>query len=438
MSTLRYAHGMSRVITVCLWLLLSFAVHARPPDSPPVPELPPLGGATFKRPVVIGWGEDGQPSAPAGFRVERFAEGFQSGRWLYVLPNGDVLVAQARTEGMGGFPPDVLEILRKQNAFGPSANNIILLRQTSDGLQRHVFVDGLNQPFGMLLLGNFFYVANTDSLVRFAYLPDAIRLSGPPQKLLDIPAGEEINPWNNHWTRNVVASPGGESLYLSVGSATDVNANDKEQPGRAAIWELKPDGSGKRMFATGLRNPTGLAFHPVTGELWTTVNERDGIGADVPPDYLTRVVDGAFYGWPYVYFGTYPDPTWTAKDPAAVKAAAETARVPDLALGAHSVPLGLLFYEGRSFPSRFRQGVFVARRAGVGRPSFIGPDVVFIPFENGLPTGDIEPFLTGFVADDAKGIVRGRAVGLAALPDGSLLVADDAADIIWRVSYGSP
>ncbi len=427
-----------KTIVLVLLTMLPAAAFATPPDSPPVPELPPLGGATYKRPVVVGWAEDEQPGAPPGFSVERFAEGFDSGRWLYVLPNGDVLVAQARTESMGGFPPDVIEALTAQNAFGPSADSIVLLRQTSDGLQRHNFIDGLNQPLGMLLLGNFFYVANTDSLVRFAYLPDAVRLSGPPQKILDLPAGEAANPWNNHWTRNVIAAPDGARLYLTVGSATDVNANGNEQPERAAIWTLRPDGTGKRLYATGLRNPVGLAFDPATGDLWTTVNERDGIGADTPPDYLTRVVDGAFYGWPYVYFGTYPDPTWANKDPAAVADAAGRARVPDLALGGHSVPLGLLFYKGRSFPSRYRQGAFVARRAGVGRASFIGPDVIFLPFADGSPTGEIEPFLTGFVADDAKGTVRGRVVGLAELPDGSLLVADDTANIIWRVKYATP
>lgn len=429
---------MQRLLIFMLALVAAGAVDARPPGSPPVPELPPLGGATYKRPVVVGWAAGEQPSAPPGFSVERFADGFDSGRWLYVLPNGDVLVAQARTESMGGFPPDVIETLTQQNAFGPSADSIILLRQTSDGIQRHRFIDGLNQPFGMLLLGDFLYVANTDSLVRFAYLPDAVRLNGPPQKILDLPAGHQANPWNNHWTRNVIATPDGAQLYVTVGSATDVNAAGNEQPERAAIWTLRPDGSGKRLYATGLRNPVGLAIDPATGDLWATVNERDSIGADTPPDYLTRVVDGAFYGWPYVYFGTYPDPTWSRKDPDAVAAAAEQARVPDLALGGHSVPLGLLFYQGKAFPSRYRNGAFVARRAGVGRPSFIGPDVVFLPFADGSPTGEIEPFLTGFVADDAKGTVRGRAVGLAELPDGSLLVADDAANIVWRVRYASP
>lgn len=420
-----------------LWLaaLLPTALCARAVDGPPVPELPALGGSTYKRPIVIGWSDSATPTAPPGFEVELFADGFDSGRWLYVLPNGDVLVAQARTEAMGGFPPEINAELTRQGVFGPSADNIILLRRTRNGVQRHTFLENLNQPCGMLLVDDDFYVANTDALWRFHYETGATRLEGPGEKLLDIPAGEETNPWNNHWTRNVIAAPDAGSLFLSVGSATDVNADGNEPPERAAIWKINRDGGDKQIFATGLRNPVGLAIEPETNALWTTVNERDGIGADVPPDYLTEVVPGAFYGWPYVYFGTYPDPTQSRRDPEAVAAAQEVARVPDVALGGHSVPLGLLFYDGSSFPSRYAGGAFIARRAGVGRPSFHGPDVLFLPFENGRPTGDVEIFLGGFVADDAKAEVRGRAVGLAELPDGSLLVSDDGANVIWRVSY---
>jgi glucose/arabinose dehydrogenase len=421
------------MLALCLVMLAGPAL-ARPADSPPVPELPGLVGSAFKRPQVIGWPDGTKPDAPDGFQVELFASGLDAGRWLYVLPNGDVLVAQARTESMGGLPPEVVEQLVQQGMFGPSANNIILLRQTPNGVQRSVFVDRLNQPFGMLLHDGYLYVANTDSLVRFPYRNGMDKIDSAPEKLLDIPAGEETNPWNNHWTRNLIASPDGRKIYLSVGSATDANAEGVEHPERAAIWELNPDGSGKRLFATGLRNPVGMAFDPWSQDLWATVNERDGLGADVPPDYLTRVVAGAFYGWPWVYYGTYPDPTQSIRAPEKVAAAQETARVPDLALGGHSVPLGLLFYRGDKFPARYRQGAFVARRAGVGRAQFNGPDVLFLPFENGAPTGEIEPFLTGFVADGARGTVHGRAVGLAELPDGSLLVADDGANVIWRIS----
>jgi glucose/arabinose dehydrogenase len=411
------------------------SLPARSVDGPPVPDLPPVSAAEFKRPVVVGWNETKTPAAPPGFRVERFADGLQSGRWPYVLPNGDVLVAQARTESMGGFPPELLKAFIENGWFGPSADNIVLLRRTQQGIERSIFIDGLNQPFGMLLLDEFLYVANTDSLVRFRYRDGMTRIDAPPEKLLDIPAGEQTNPWNNHWTRNLVATPDGERIMLSVGSGTDVDAEGVDPPDRAAIWELKPDGSGKRLFATGLRNPVGLDFEPFTGSLWTTVNERDGLGPDLPPDYLTEVVDGGFYGWPYVYYGRYPDPTQSEINPDKVAAAQDTARVPDLALGGHSVPLGLLFYRGGSFPAKYRRGAFVVRRAGVGSSVFHGPDVIFLPFENGRPTGSIESFLTGFVADEQRGEVHGRPVGMAMLQDGSLLITDDGANVIWRVVY---
>ena len=427
---------MIRLIIGMIFLVLATTAAGRSADGPPVPELPGPGGSTFKRPVVVGWQDGRQPTAPTGFRVERWASDLDSGRWMYVLPNGDVLVAQARTETMGGFAPEVIEALTAQGLLGPSADNIILLRPIAGAPpSRHLFADGLQQPFGMALFDGYLYVANTNSVVRYKYESGDLRASSAPEKVFDVPAGEAANPWNNHWTRNLAAAPDGSALYLTVGAGTDVNADGNEHPERAAIWELQPDKSARRIFATGLRNPVGLAFDPATGHLWTTVNERDGIGADVPPDYLTRVVDGAFYGWPYVYYGTYPDPTWSVKDPAAVAAAAERARVPDLALGGHSVPLGLLFYRGGNFPDRYRAGAFVARRAGVGRASFIGPDVLFIPFADGSPTGAVEVFLGGFVEDDSKGTVRGRAVGLAQLADGSLLVSDDGANVIWRVTY---
>ncbi|RMF95695.1 MAG: sorbosone dehydrogenase family protein [Gammaproteobacteria bacterium] len=414
-------------------VLLAFAVAAR--EGPPVPKLPPPGASTYKRPVVVGWPDGLSPKAPPGFEVTRFADGFDSGRWLYVLPNGDVLVAQARTERMDGFPPEVLEALARQGAFGPSANNILLLRRTTAGLERRLFLDGLHQPFGMLLLDGWFYVANTDSLWRYRYRRGATRLDGPGEKLLDLPAGEEANPWNNHWTRNLAASPDGRYIYITVGSATDANANGMEPPNRAAIWRMPAGGGPVEIFASGLRNPVGLAFEPATGALWATVNERDTLGEDLPPDYLTEVVAGGFYGWPWVYFGRYADPVQAFRDPAGVQRAQAIARVPDLPLGAHSVPLGLLFHPGKGFPPRYAGGAFVARRAGVGRSRFHGPDVLYLPFRNGRPTGEIEVFLSGFVADEDRAEVHGRAVGLALLPDGSLLVSDDGANLIWQVRW---
>jgi glucose/arabinose dehydrogenase len=421
-----------QIIALCCVLLTFQTVgHASPP-GPAVPELSAPGMGGFRRAVMVDWG-DMTPTAPPGFVVERFADGLDHPRWLYVLPNGDVLVAQARTETMDGFAPGVIEELTKQGLFGPSPNTIVLLRADGSDVTRHVLLDNLRQPFGMALLNGWLYVANTDSLVRYPYRLGQKRIDAPAELIATLPAGERTADWNNHWTRNVVVSPDGNKLYVSVGSATDVDADGNEPPERAAIWQMDPDGSNRRLFATGLRNPTGMDFEPATGALWATVNERDGLGNDVPPDYVTAVVDGAFYGWPYAYFGVYPDPTQLQRAPERVATAVRNARVPDLALGGHSVPLGLLFYSGAGFPEPYTDGAFVARRGGVGSTELHGYDVVFLPFADGRPTGEIQPFLTGFIADPEEGTVRGRPVGLARLADGSLLVSDDAAHVIWRV-----
>jgi glucose/arabinose dehydrogenase len=423
-----------RLTLFALLLITSIGVAA-PRDGPPVPKLAPVSFSTFRPPTIIGWPQDKAPVAPPGFIVHRYAEDMDSPRWLLVLPNDDVLVSQSRTESLAGMPEEVIAALTRTNFLGPSANNIVLLQATPEGISRSTLIEQLNLPHGMLLLGEYLYVANTDALIRFPFQPGQTRIEKPAKKILAIPAGEQTNYWNNHWTRNVVASADGEKLYLTVGAGTNANENGVEHPERAAIWELNPDGTGKRMFATGLRNPVGIDWEPVSGELWTTVNERDSLGEDVPPDFLTRVVDGAFYGWPYVYYGTYPDPFHAQSRPDEVAAAQKTARVPDLALGGHSVPLGLRFYRGGSFPEKYRHGAFIARRGGVGRAEFLGYDVVFIPFENGAPTGVIEPFLSGFIADGALGTVHGRPVGVAEMVDGSLLISDDAGNTVWRVSY---
>ncbi len=416
-------------------LLVPLAASTAPTESPPVPELAPVGSGSFRPPKIVGWSGGRAPTAPAGFVVRRYAGGLDSPRWLLALPNGDVLVSQSRSERMAGMSDEVIAALTRTNFLGPSANNIILLRETDDGVTRSTLIEGLNMPHGMLLLGGYLYVANTDALLRFRFRPGQTRIDTPAEKILSIPAGGQTNYWNNHWTRNIIASADGKKLYLTVGAGTNANENGMEHPERAAIWELKPDGTGKRLYATGLRNPVGIDWEPVSGDLWTTVNERDGLGEDVPPDFLTRVVDGAFYGWPYVYYGTYPDPFHAQANPGKVTAAQKRARVPDLALGGHSVPLGLRFYRGRSFPEKYRHGAFVARRGGVGRAEFLGYDVVFIPFEAGAPTGVIEPFLSGFIADRTLGTVHGRPVGVTELADGSLLITDDAGNTVWRVSY---
>ncbi|MFW2405628.1 MAG: PQQ-dependent sugar dehydrogenase [Gammaproteobacteria bacterium] len=401
-------------------------------DSPPVPDLPPVSPSAFRLPKLIGWAPGETPVAPPGFIVERFAGELDRPRWLLPLPNGDVLVSQSRTERLRDMTDEINESLTQMGLLGESPNNIVLLRE--DG-GRVVLLESLNLPHGMEVLDDHLYVATTDALLRYPFRPGQTTIDTPPEKIIDIPAGEQLNPWNNHWTRNVIASPDGKTFYLTVGSGTNANESGQEHPERAAIWELQPDGSGKRLFATGLRNPVGIDFEPTTGELWTTVNERDNLGDDLPPDFMTRVLDGAFYGWPYVYFGTYPDPFHKTSNAAKVRDAQERARVPDLALGGHSVPLGLRFYRGEQFPETYRSGAFVARRGGVGRAEFLGYDVVFVPFEDGSPTGVIEPFLSGFIADGDASTVRGRPVCVVELPDGSLLVSDDAGGVIWRVRY---
>jgi glucose/arabinose dehydrogenase len=414
-----------------LGCLAAAAAAARPADSPPVPEIPPPSAAVFRMPRLVPRPPGFRPTAPAGFRVELHTSEVEAPRAMLVLPDGDVLVAEARTERMGGMPPAVIEALTKQGVFGPSPDRILRLRQTATGVSVTTALTGLKQPYGMLLLGDWLYVANTDALLRFPFQRDTGVIEAAPQAVLALPAGEP----NNHWTRNLLATPGGDRILITVGAATDANEAGTDPPDRAAIWETRPDGSGRRLLATGLRNPVGLAFDPATGSLWTTVNERDGLGEDTPPDYLARVVDGGFYGWPWVYFGTYPDPAQARRDPQGVARAQQTARVPDLALGGHSVPLGLHFLTGQAFPGRYREGAFIARRGGGSRTRYLGFDVVFVPFAAGSPTGAIEPFLTGFVADDARAGIYGRPVDVAELPDGSLLVSDDAGQAIWRVSW---
>ena len=383
---------------------------------------------------VIGWPAGRMPAAPAGFQVSLFADGLANPRWLYVLPNGDVLVAESMTASIPNVSPDVEKGLRSSRTIGQSANRITLLRDADgNGMPevRNTFISGLNQPFGMALLSGTLYVANTDALLRFPYKEGTTRIEATGQRLLDLPAGG----YNNHWTRNVVARPDGSKLYVSVGSATNVDEEgiDVKDERRAAIIEINPDGSGMRIFASGLRNPNGMDWEPMTGALWTAVNERDELGDDLVPDYITSVRDGGFYGWPYSYFGQHEDPRQSGKRPDLVAKAI----VPDYPLGAHTASLGLLFYRGTAFPQAYRGGAFVAQRGSWNRSSLAGYRVVFVPFSGGRPSGPLQEFLTGFIANPEAATVYGRPVGLAMLRDGSLLVADDAGGKIWRVSASS-
>lgn len=411
--------------------LIAAGALARPADSPPVPELPSPGVSAFRLPTIVPRPTGSLPVAPDGFVVEPWAGPLDAPRKLLVLPNGDVLVAQARTERMGGMADEVVAMLAERGILGPSPNQITLVRETPQGTVALPLLEGLNQPFGLLLHEGWLYVANTDSLVRVRYTPGHDQVQGTPEKILALPAQAP----NNHWTRNLALAADGRSLLVTIGAATNANEDGSEPPDRAAIWLVNPESGTHELLATGLRNPVGLDFDPASGVLWTTVNERDGLGEEVPPDYLTAVVPGADYGWPWVYFGSYPDPVLNARDPRRVAAAAASARVPDLALDAHSVPLGLRFYRGDVFPPRYRGGAFVARRGSVGRSELRGYDVLYIPFADGRPSGPPEPFLTGFIADPAAGTVYGRPVYVAETTDGALLLSDDAAGMIWRVRY---
>jgi glucose/arabinose dehydrogenase len=385
-----------------------------------------------KRSKVIDWPAGRTPVVPAGFAISEYAGNFNSPRWLYVLPNGDVLVAESNT-----VPTDVkkrvaaaLDLDPSRSLKSTSANRITLLRDTNqDGKPevRETFLADLNQPLGMLVLGRYFYVANTDGVLRYAYEPGQTRISGSGQKILSLPAGG----YNNHWTRNLLASADGSKIYVSVGSGSNVAehgmANEKR---RANILEINPDGSGERVYAAGLRNPVGMAWAPGTTTLWTAVNERDELGDELVPDYLTSVKPGAFYGWPYAYFGPHEDPRRKGEAPELVKQTV----VPDVALGPHTASLGLAFYTQQRFPTKYHNGAFIGQHGSWNRSSFSGYKVVFVPFQNGRPVGPMQDFATGFVASEAGQEVYGRPVGVAVLPDGALLIADDAGNKVWRVS----
>jgi glucose/arabinose dehydrogenase len=377
-----------------------------------------------------GWQDDERPTPAEGLVVQRFAGGLDHPRWLLVLPNGDVLVAESNAprrpedrRGLRGFV--MSRVMKRAGAGVPSADRITLLRDADgDGVAetRSAFVEGLTSPFGMALIGSDLYVANTDALVRFSYQSDATSVSGAGSRVVDLPAG----PLNHHWTKNVIASPDGSRLYVTVGSNSNVAENGLEaEEGRAAIWEVRLDGS-KRPYATGLRNPNGMAF-TADGTLWTVVNERDEIGSDLVPDYLTSVRDGGFYGWPYSYYGDHVDARVPPR-PDLVK----TALVPDYALGAHTASLGLVNAAGNALGPRFAEGMFVGQHGSWNRKPLSGYEVIFVPFRDGRPAGMPVDVLTGFL--DADGNARGRPVGVALDRTGALLVADDVGNAVWRVS----
>lgn len=394
--------------------------------------LPAPGKSSTKFSKVIGWPEGKTPTAPSGFTVTRFADSLEHPRWIYVADNGDIFVAESNTV-LKGIKKLGAKISPKAKAskMGESADRITLFRDANkDGKYetRHVFAENLNQPLGMLILGDRFYVANTDGVVSFPYKAGATQLTEDGDLLVALPAGG----YNNHWTRNIVTNQNKDKLYISVGSGSNVAEHGMEnEQRRAAILEVNINGSGERIYASGLRNPVGMDWAPGTSTLWTAVNERDELGDELVPDYITSVKDGGFYGWPYSYFGQHADPRM--KDDPHPELVSK-AIVPDVPLGSHTASLGLAFYKGDRFPSKYRNGAFIGQHGSWNRSEFSGYKVVFVPFANGKPTGPMEDFLTGFIADGAKGEVYGRPVGVAMLADGSMLVADDVSNVIWRVA----
>ncbi|MEO8155488.1 MAG: sorbosone dehydrogenase family protein [Rhizobacter sp.] len=382
---------------------------------------------------AVGWPQGAKPQAAAGTQVAAFAQSLDHPRWLYVLPNGDVLVAETNAppkpddgQGIKGWVMGL--VMKKAGAGTPSANRITLLRDThGNGVadMRTVLLGDLHSPFGMALVGDQLYVANSDSVMRFPYRTGDTHITASGTKLVDLPAGTI----NHHWTKNLIASADGSKLYVTVGSNSNVGERGIEaENGRAAIWEVDTKTGSHRIFAFGLRNPNGMAWEPRTHSLWTVVNERDEIGSDLVPDYMTSVKDGGFYGWPYSYYGQHVDVRVTPQQPELVARAIP----PDYALGPHTASLGLASSEGTTLPNKFASGMFVGQHGSWNRKPHSGYKVIYVPFDGGKPSGMPVDVLSGFLSDEGK--AYGRPVGVALDKQGALLVADDVGNVVWRVS----
>ena len=390
---------------------------------------------TLKIARATGWPQGEKPKPANGLAVNAFATGLDHPRWLYVLPNGDVLVAETNTPkqaGVGGITGLIIAwAMNRAGAGVPSPNRIVLLRDADgDGVAetKSIFLEGLNSPFGMALVGDKFYVADTDALLRFDYQDGVTEIKAAGTKIADLPAG----PVNYHWAKSLIASKDGSRLYVGVGSNSNAGENGLEwEKDRAQILEIDAATGEGRSFATGLRNPVGMAFAPQTGVLWVVVNERDELGSDLVPDYLTSVKEGAFYGWPFSYWGQHIDPRVEPQNPELVAKAIP----PDYAVGNHVAPLGLAFAQGDLLPDQFRNGAFIGEHGSWNRDPFSGYKVVFVPFSDGQPSGQPVDVLTGFLND--RGEAQGRPVGVAMDRSGALLVADDVGNAVWRVTSAS-
>ncbi len=432
----RVAIGLMAVLLTACGEMATLPVAA---GTGPQPSLPaPAKGLipTVNIAPAIGWERGSTPQPAPGTRVAAFASGLDHPRWLHVLPNGDVLVAETNAPSrpdagfsLRGWMMGL--VMKRAGAATPSANRITLLRDTDgDGVAdlRSVLLEGLYSPFGMALVGDGLYVANSDAVLRFPYTAGDTRISAPSVKVVALPAGAI----NHHWTKNLIASPDGARLYVTVGSNSNVAERGLEaEEGRAAIWELDTATGAHRIFASGLRNPNGMAWEASSSVLWTVVNERDEIGSDLVPDYLSSVRDGGFYGWPYSYYGQHVDERVRPQKPELVAKAI----VPDYALGPHTASLGLASSLGTSLPAPFANGMFIGQHGSWNRRPHSGYKVVFVPFASGRPSGAAPvDVLTGFLSESGK--ARGRPVGVALDKGGALLVADDVGNVVWRVSAG--
>ncbi len=439
----------SNVLTLVVSLVLvvvviaGFSMFGGPASLPPSsgygpnPELPEPNQRLIpvvNPPNAIGWADGEKPVAAEGMEVTAFASGLDHPRWLYVLPNGDVLVAESnapadRPDDAKGIKGWFFKFFKKKSGGGvPSADRITLLRDADgDGVAetKSVFIDGLTSPFGMVLVGDTFYVANTDAVVSFPYSEGETEITAEPTKITDLPAGTI----NHHWTKGLVASADGTKLYVSVGSNSNVAENGFEaETERAAIWEVDLATGSHRIFASGLRNPVGMAWDAESGALWVSVNERDELGNDLVPDYMTSVQDGGFYGWPFSYYGDHVDARVSPPNPELVA----SALVPDYALGSHTASLGLTSADGNTLPLQFENGMFIGQHGSWNRQQPNGYQVIFVPFTGGMPSGDPLLVLNGFLKEN--GDAMGRPVGVAIDALGALLVADDVGNVIWRVA----
>ncbi len=397
------------------------------PDLPPINEylLPPMHLAK-----LVGWAPGQTPTVAPGLKISALAMGLKNPRSLYVLPNGDVLVV----ETSGPRPPPirrpkelVMNWMEKQTHSSAEGHDILLIRMNAAGVPvlKSLFIDHLTSPFGVALVGNDLYVADTDAILRFPYVTGETRITTLGVKLCDLPGG----PIDHHWTKSLAASPDGTKLYAGVGSNSNITENGMPaELGRAAVWEIDRATGAHRLYATGMRNPSGLSFEPQTHVLWAVVNERDELGPDLVPDYLTSVRDGGFYGWPYSYYGQHLDPRVKPQRPDLVARAI----APDYALSSHVAPLGLVFYTGTNLPAQYRGGAFVGEHGSWDRGVLNGYKVIYVPFANGRPSGMPVDVVTGFLTNGDQ--ARGRPVGLAVDAQGGLLIADDTGNTVWRVT----